>query len=223
MGSAHLAPVVRLLVTLRCHRALVRLALALLGRQSWRRRLSVILHGPLHLHEAVGACFLVPFLRRGISGSLRPACVLLPIKPLALASSFGRNQLKPAPGAGEELVLLLLRELLVVAARAAQVGSEGPPLVDDDDAWVGRAGYASAVLAVLLAFLLLVLNSVCLVGPAMCNRRNLDLFLATCLTLRLEHRPYGSPTVFAVKPLDGPHSLIQVGRDIPLIANFKLV
>jgi len=69
---------------------------------------------------------------------------------------------KLASCACEELVLLRCHELLVVAAGAAQVGSKGPPLVDNHDALVRSARCAPVVLAV-LHFLLLVLPNTRLV------------------------------------------------------------
>lgn len=79
-----------------------------------------------------------------------------------MSCCFGSDPLELASDPSEELVLLWLRELLVVAAGAAQVGSKGPPLVDNHDALVRSARCAPVVLAV-LHFLLLVLPNTRLV------------------------------------------------------------
>lgn len=130
------------------------------------------------------------------------------------------------------MLLLLGGELLVVTARAAQVGSGGPPLVDDDNSLVGSARCAPAVFAMLLHVLLLVMHAVCLVLGA--DGRDLDLFLSRCLGLELPHQhglvvrhvDRSNRIVDTVEPLDGAHHhsvVIQIGRHVGLINMFKLI
>lgn len=99
-----------------------------------------------------------------------------------MTEGFRGEPLELTTGASKELVLLR-HELLVGAARAAQVGCDGPPLVDDHDSLVGSAGCAPAVLA-MLHFLLLALCSL-VVGILRRDRGHFDLFLAARLPLWL--------------------------------------
>lgn len=202
--------------------------------------MRVILHGVVNEDVAIRVQLLGPLLRGGVAVALRPTCVLLPIWPLSLAGRFGCDQLQLAAGAGEESVLFLLRKLLVLAARAAQVGGEGSSLVDDHDALRGAGRGASAVLVPLLRFLLFVLNAAALVNTASrVDGRDPDLLLAGKPSLRLEEGPdeqgvivreipvaHLSAVVHTVEPLNRVHhvaALIQIHRGRARIATFKLL
>ena len=110
-------------------RALVRLALALLGRHHVGG-LCLVLPLAVHLSECSGICLLVPLLSRSISGSLRSASILFAIACRGLTSEFASQELELASVSSQELVLLLGHQWLVPASGVALGLGEVPALIN---------------------------------------------------------------------------------------------
>lgn len=125
--SAHLPPVARLLVS-RHDRVLVRLALALLGRDGSSGCLRLCLPSSV---EAIGVA--IPLLDGSLSCSLRPARVLLAFDSVALPNSL-RSDLLELAGRCEEELRLVRSKLLMVAAGTAQVRRESTTIMQGDEA-----------------------------------------------------------------------------------------
>lgn len=240
MRSADSTSVGRLLMASGNDCALVRLALALLGRQRVGG-LHLALSLAVHLSLCCSICLLAPLLSRSISGSLRSACVLSAIAGSGLASEFAGQELKLASVSSQELVVLLGHQWLVPATGVALGLGEVPALINNHDALSSCAHASRSVFLAWLAVLALALSHIQPVAGTrgLVCRRDLDLLLAWGLSrlrvaglrahvqsqvlLCLVRQPNGPSILGTVDSLDGPHIFIHILRGPSLMHIFKLV
>ena len=139
--------------------ALVRLALALLGRQRVGG-LHLTLSLAVRLSQCSGVCLLAPLLSRSISGALCSACVLSAIAGSGLTSEFASQELKLASVSSQELVVLLGHQWLVPATGVALGLGEVPALLNNNDALSTCADASHSVFLTWLAVLALALSHI---------------------------------------------------------------
>lgn len=157
--SADSTSIGRLLMASANDCALVRLALALLGRQRVGG-LHLTLSLAVHLSQCSGVCLLAPLLPRSISGSLCSACVLSAIASRGLASKFASQEWKLASVSSQELVVLLGHQRLVPATGVALGLGEVPALINNNDALSTCAHASRSVFLAWLAVLALALSHI---------------------------------------------------------------